>query len=141
MLLKFSARGNLNALLLRIILQAYITFLDIWFLHKKSTYNLIRASLMYILKSYIWRFQNVNDLKDKNLMIIRRISLSIYLRTNIEKYMNIFNFFFHLDKDSRGRLLKGSSHVVTIENIDCLKTICSADVVLVSSLEQGKVYK
>ena len=59
-------------------------FLDIWFLHKQSKYNLIRSSLMYILKSYIWvGHYNPKKLTKrpmmKNLMIIRGITLFIYL--------------------------------------------------------------
>ena len=50
-------------------------------------------------------------------------------------------FIVYADKDSRGRLVQGPSDLVTIENIDCLKTICSADVVLVTSLQRGRVYK
>ena len=56
--------------------------------------------------------------------------------------MSINNFtFIDSDKDSRGRLTRGPSGLVTIENIDCRNTICSADVVLVAPLERGQVYK
>ena len=46
-----------------------------------------------------------------------------------------------LDKDDRGRSLRGPSKVIAIENVDCSKSICTADVVLISSLAEGQTYK
>ena len=45
------------------------------------------------------------------------------------------------DKDDRGRILQGLSRVVSVENVDCSKTICSADVVLKIPLLEGQTYK
>ena len=49
--------------------------------------------------------------------------------------------FEFLDKDQRGQTSQGSSRIVAIENVDCSKSICSADVVLISSLSEGQIYK
>ena len=49
--------------------------------------------------------------------------------------------YFVLDKDERGRILQGFSKVVSVENVDCSKTICSADVVLIQPLLEGQTYK
>ena len=60
--------------------------------------------------------------------------------TTEHNYQSSINYNIS-DKDERGRSLSGPSKYIAIENIDCSKSICSADVVLISSLSEGKTYK
>ena len=70
------------------------------------------------------------------------LSLCIKRLTSGTARREIVCFMFYiLDKDQRGRTSQGSSRIVAIENVDCSKSICSADVVLISSLSEGQIYK
>ena len=70
------------------------------------------------------------------------LSLCIERLTSGPARREIVCFMFYiLDKDQRGRTGQGSSRIVAIENVDCSKSICSADVVLISSLSEGQTYK
>ena len=76
------------------------------------------------------------DGSEQNVMID---VMQINLHKSVKNYVNII--YFISDKDERGRSLSGPSKYISIENIDCSKSICSADVVLISSLSEGKTYK
>ena len=60
----------------------------------------------------------------------------------IYKEVQAFHRILLADKDdynSKGPV--GPSRIVSIENTDCSSSICSADVVLTASLQEGMVYR
>ena len=75
---------------------------------------------------------------DKQMWGNRKTS---FLLKPVSNWKIISNLIQISDKDDRGRSLRGPSKVIAIENVDCSKSICTADVVLIRSLSEGQTYK